>query len=215
MKRDKLKEILRPIVSEALSDYLKDTEKDLSALQKQNPQLDLDDTPVEYGIQKEASTSDGAGPFMTPNAFSDNGPRSATKRKKISQQLGMKLVKENRLEEELRFNIINVLQESYTPKLQTPEAKMLHHKMLDYVSVTDDPKFSIIHKFRVLIDRVYNNADKQQLIRFFNDEFAITWGSVATSAWDYYKKPNEGTTKNPAGSIGHSNIGNSVGTWNY
>jgi len=48
--RSKIKETLRPIVQEALSDYLKDTEQDMRSLQNAHPQLDLsDDMPSETG----------------------------------------------------------------------------------------------------------------------------------------------------------------------
>jgi len=54
MKRRELKEILRPIVRESLSDYLRDTEQDTRALQAAHPQLDLTTTAAERGIKSVA-----------------------------------------------------------------------------------------------------------------------------------------------------------------
>ena len=169
--RSKIKETLRPIVKEALSDYLRDTEHDLRAMQAAHPQLDIKkDLPSETGdfpikenktikrifdiknrikelqdllkeapwleekpgefdwiddeilhlenelertrkalkkkkTVKEASTSDGAGPYKTPYAFSDVGLDKDVKKRKIAQQLGYKIVERNRLKEEVIVNV--------------------------------------------------------------------------------------------------------------
>lgn len=56
MKRSKLKEALRPLVKEALSDYLKDSEEETRALQAAHPQLDLkSDLPSEPGSGDNAT----------------------------------------------------------------------------------------------------------------------------------------------------------------
>jgi len=252
MERSRLKEILRPAVREALSDYLKDSEQDMRALQSAHPQLDLtDDLPSEPGagdngtrgvktesqieegtcnhikspgklawkedehkpifhclkcgaigkydfatrkivpIKKEnveeASTSDGAGGYQTPYAFSDNSLDKDVKKRKIAQQLGMKIVEMKSLKEEVRVNIMKAipLTESFRPHLQTTVASVIYNKILDYLLMTDDPKLDKIKAFRKFIDKkVSAPQDKKQLIQVFNDEFRV---SDHEAAWEYYK----------------------------
>jgi hypothetical protein len=273
--RSKVKETLRPIVSEALSDYLKDTEQDMRSLQAAHPQLDLkSDLPSETGngdnvtkgvrtediasdvkfvdksgarvkkvngktvifpanpknAQKiadalndsgeyevevlkgggilvkyqspltkvegkveEASTAN-ANPdmgYQTPYAFSDVGLDKDVKKRKIAQQLGYKIVEKNRLKEEVRVNVVRAvpINEGFQPQLQSQEAKALYDKISYYMMVASDPQYKTIHGFRNAIKKVKSPSDQKQLIAYFNDEFKITWGSAAKSAWDYYADP--------------------------
>lgn len=203
--RSKLKEALRPIVKEALSDYLKDSEEETRALQAAHPQLDItSDLPSEPGSGdnatrgvrsedkelEEASTTAGSPDmgYQTPYAFSDVGLDKDVKKRKIAQQLGMKIVKKESLKEEVRVNIVSAvpLVEHFTPRLIGNEARALYDKISYYMMIASDPQYQTIHKFRRAIDKLKNPVDKKQLIQYFNDEFRI---SNHQAAWEYYKDP--------------------------
>jgi len=139
---------------------------------------------------KEASTTSAVAGYETPYAFSDVGLDKDVKKRKIAQQLGYKLVGKNRLKEEVRVNVakaVPLLTEEFRPQLKTPIANALYMKMLDYLLMSADPQYRTIHKFRVAIDKVPDAQDKAQLIRAFNEEFKINWGTASQSAWEYYK----------------------------
>jgi hypothetical protein len=85
MNRSKFKDILRPIVKESLSDYLKDSEQDMRALQAAHPQLDIDNTPTE----KSDNPTKGA--RTSENKITNEAKGGTSESKRLKQELGKAL----------------------------------------------------------------------------------------------------------------------------
>jgi len=152
-------------------------------------------------LSEASSTGGGSpagsatGPFQTPYAFSDVGLDADKKKKKIATQLGYKILDPKKhgeefagLTEEHKYNVKRLVevygQDSHKPTLVGSDARVLYMKMLDYLLMVDDPKFEKIKSFRRAIDRISNPNDKDELKKYFNDDFSP---SGSQTAWEYYK----------------------------
>ncbi len=73
--------------------------------------------------------------------------------------------------------------------VKTIEAIGLKMKVLDYLILCDDPKYNNIVSIRQRISKVVDNNDREELIKFFNNEFNINGYSdnKNITAWDYYQ----------------------------
>ena len=82
------------------------------------------------------------------------------------------------------MKLMKLLKETdFKPNVQSSQARILYRKMLDYLIMSDDPKYEKIKSFRRAIVQLTDPMDREQMIKYFNIEFS----GVSSTPWDYYK----------------------------
>ena len=79
-----------------------------------------------------------------------------------------------------------MLKETYTPKLTRFKAIGLYTRILDFLLLSEGLSYNRIVKFRKEIAILDYQQDKEELKRYFNQEFGGYFISKG-EAWDYYK----------------------------
>lgn len=81
------------------------------------------------------------------------------------------------------------LSEDFAPETKTREASQLYMDMLDYLLMTDDPKYNRIVGFRRKINAIQDPSDKAELIKYFNHDFGGSHTTYSSGgAWEYYNE---------------------------
>lgn len=69
------------------------------------------------------------------------------------------------------------------------QTRKLYDLIYDYCTYSADPQYQTLHKFRGLINRLTNAAERNIMIGYFNTDPAIQWSGMPCKPWLYYKDP--------------------------